>query len=98
MGKVRYLGEVKSSGVFSIFYFQTLRVTMLIDVERVCKTLGKVTPALVFIMFHGATLQGNKETLQTECLFEPYATDAVSISELSRSQEFARKDKSRRAK
>lgn len=69
---------------------------MLIDVESACKTLGEVTLTLVFIVFHGATLQGNMATLQTECLFDPFTTDVVSISGFS--QEFAGKDKNRQEK
>lgn len=78
--KVQYRGEVEPFGVFPYLSLSNLRVTMLTDVESMCKTLGKVTSALVFIMFHGVTLQRNMATLQTECRFDSFTTDTVSVS------------------
>lgn len=71
-GKIPWRSEISWS--IPHLLMSDLKVTMLIDVETVCKTWGKVTLTLVFIMFHGETLQGNMATLQTECLCDPFAT------------------------
>lgn len=54
-GKIPWRSEISWS--IPHLLMSDLKVTMLIDVETVCKTWGKVTLTLVFIMFHGETLQ-----------------------------------------
>lgn len=96
MDKVRYLGEAKPFGVFPYLLLSNLKVTMLTDVESMCKTLGKVTSALVFIMFQSVTLQRNMASLQTECVFDSFTTNTVSVSRFSDSHEFEERQKQTR--